>query len=179
MLGLEAELQARAERRGFGLAIARLFEVIDSRTPGERLCEVARRVREGRMKGMPELGATRDYLDARDAARALRALATIVVSPTVNVCSGRPVSGHELVRELKVSRMTANRAIRELVHSGVLSRVAGLGTFVEIEVLMERAGRCSARLMRELRDSLQLPAASMPGSYRDLPRQPCPSTRAF
>ena len=60
-----------------------------------------------------------------------------------------------------------------------LDRVAGLGTFVEIEVLMERAGRCSARLMRELRDSLQLPAASMPGSYRDLPRQPCPSTRAF
>jgi GntR family histidine utilization transcriptional repressor len=42
----------------------------------------------------------------------------------------RVQSEHELVRELKVSRMTANRAIRELVHSGVLSRVAGLGTFV-------------------------------------------------
>ncbi|MBS0396167.1 MAG: UTRA domain-containing protein [Proteobacteria bacterium] len=42
----------------------------------------------------------------------------------------RVLSEHELVRELKVSRMTANRAIRELVHSGVLSRVAGLGTFV-------------------------------------------------
>ena len=39
-------------------------------------------------------------------------------------------SEHELVRELKVSRMTANRALRELVQSGVLSRVAGLGTFV-------------------------------------------------
>jgi GntR family transcriptional regulator, histidine utilization repressor len=42
----------------------------------------------------------------------------------------RVQSEHELVRELKVSRMTANRAMRELVHSGVLSRVAGLGTFV-------------------------------------------------
>jgi GntR family histidine utilization transcriptional repressor len=42
----------------------------------------------------------------------------------------RVQSEHQLVRELKVSRMTANRAIRELVHSGVLSRVAGLGTFV-------------------------------------------------
>lgn len=42
----------------------------------------------------------------------------------------RVQSEHELVRELKVSRMTANRAIRELVQSGVLSRVAGLGTFV-------------------------------------------------
>jgi GntR family histidine utilization transcriptional repressor len=39
-------------------------------------------------------------------------------------------SEHELVRELSVSRMTANRAIRELVQSGVLSRVAGSGTFV-------------------------------------------------
>jgi GntR family histidine utilization transcriptional repressor len=42
----------------------------------------------------------------------------------------RVLSEHELVRELKVSRMTANRAIRELVQAGVLSRVAGLGTFV-------------------------------------------------
>ncbi|MBS0373423.1 MAG: histidine utilization repressor [Proteobacteria bacterium] len=42
----------------------------------------------------------------------------------------RVQSEHELVRELKVSRMTANRAIRELVQTGVLSRVAGLGTFV-------------------------------------------------
>ena len=49
-----------------------------------------------------------------------------------------------------------------------LDRVAGLGTFVEIEVLTERAGRRSARLMEELRHRLQLPAKSTPGSYRDL-----------
>lgn len=42
----------------------------------------------------------------------------------------RVQSEHELTRELNVSRMTANRAIRELVQSGVLSRVAGSGTFV-------------------------------------------------
>ncbi len=51
-----------------------------------------------------------------------------------------------------------------------LDRVAGLGTFVEIEVLMERAGRGSARLMEGLRNRLQLPEASTPGSYRDLLR---------
>lgn len=51
-----------------------------------------------------------------------------------------------------------------------LDRVAGLGTFVEIEVLIERAGRGSARLMKRLRDHLQLPASSTPGSYRDLRR---------
>jgi GntR family transcriptional regulator, histidine utilization repressor len=42
----------------------------------------------------------------------------------------RVQSEHELVRELKVSRMTANRAIRELEQSGVVSRIAGVGTFV-------------------------------------------------
>jgi GntR family histidine utilization transcriptional repressor len=42
----------------------------------------------------------------------------------------RVQSEHELVRELNVSRMTANRALRELVQSGVLARVAGRGTFV-------------------------------------------------
>lgn len=42
----------------------------------------------------------------------------------------RVLSEHEFVRELGVSRMTANRALRELVAVGVLSRVAGRGTFV-------------------------------------------------
>jgi GntR family histidine utilization transcriptional repressor len=42
----------------------------------------------------------------------------------------RVPSEHELVREFKVSRMTANRALRELMRSGVLDRVAGVGTFV-------------------------------------------------
>jgi GntR family histidine utilization transcriptional repressor len=42
----------------------------------------------------------------------------------------RVPSEHELVREFKVSRMTANRALRELMRSGVLTRVAGVGSFV-------------------------------------------------
>jgi len=35
-----------------------------------------------------------------------------------------------LVREMGASRMTVNRAIRELVHEGLLTRVQGSGTFV-------------------------------------------------
>jgi GntR family transcriptional regulator, histidine utilization repressor len=42
----------------------------------------------------------------------------------------RVPSEHELVRKFKVSRMTANRALRELTTSGVLARIAGVGTFV-------------------------------------------------
>lgn len=42
----------------------------------------------------------------------------------------RVPSEHELVAELGVSRMTVNRALRELALDGVLVRVQGLGTFV-------------------------------------------------
>lgn len=39
-------------------------------------------------------------------------------------------SEHDLVRELGVSRMTANRALRELMAEGALTRLPGVGTFV-------------------------------------------------
>ena len=42
---------------------------------------------------------------------------------------GRLPSEQELVRDLGVSRMTANRAVRELAAEGYLTRVQGLGTF--------------------------------------------------
>ena len=42
----------------------------------------------------------------------------------------RVPSENELVRELGVARMTANRALRELAADGILVRVAGVGTFV-------------------------------------------------
>src|SRR5215475_1401577 len=42
----------------------------------------------------------------------------------------RVPSENELTRTLAVSRMTANRALRELASDGVLVRVAGVGTFV-------------------------------------------------
>ena len=42
----------------------------------------------------------------------------------------RVPSEHELVRQLGVSRMTANRALRELTTEGLLTRVPGVGTFV-------------------------------------------------
>jgi GntR family transcriptional regulator, histidine utilization repressor len=42
----------------------------------------------------------------------------------------RIASENELVRELDVARMTANRALRELAADGVVVRVAGVGTFV-------------------------------------------------
>jgi len=45
----------------------------------------------------------------------------------------RVPSEQELVRELGVARMTANRALRELAAQGVIVRVAGVGSFVAEE----------------------------------------------
>lgn len=42
-------------------------------------------------------------------------------------------SEHELVAELKVSRMTVHRALRELAEEGLIQRVAGVGSFVAEE----------------------------------------------
>lgn len=53
-------------------------------------------------------------------------------------------SENALVKEFGVSRMTANRALRELMAAGVVTRVAGLGTFV--------AARAAQTGMIELRD---------------------------
>lgn len=42
----------------------------------------------------------------------------------------RVPSDNELAAQFSVSRMTANRAMRELTDAGVLARIAGVGTFV-------------------------------------------------
>lgn len=79
-------------------------------------------------------------------------------------------SEHELVRLLGVSRMTVNRALRELADKGLVTRVPGVGTFVadpkphpglvEIvdiaEEIESRGHRHSARVV-EL-DSVKAPA---------------------
>ncbi len=44
--------------------------------------------------------------------------------------SDRVPSENELVQTMKVSRMTANRALRELTSEGFVERIAGRGTFV-------------------------------------------------
>lgn len=44
--------------------------------------------------------------------------------------SDRVPSENDLVRAMNVSRMTANRALRELTEEGLVERIAGRGTFV-------------------------------------------------
>lgn len=52
-----------------------------------------------------------------------------IASGSLKVADRVP-SENELVSRLKVSRMTANRALRELANEGYLVRIAGVGTFV-------------------------------------------------
>ena len=78
--------------------------------------------------------------------------------------AGRRVpSENELVESFGISRMTANRALRELTSEGFLSRVPGVGTFVKeapalsslmelrniAEEIAQRGHRYSSRLIRK------------------------------
>lgn len=61
----------------------------------------------------------------------------------------RVPSENELVAELGLSRMTINRALRELANEGVLTRVQGLGTFVA-----EGKGHTSTFEVRNIADEI-------------------------
>ncbi len=61
----------------------------------------------------------------------------------------RVPSENELVAELHLSRMTINRALRELANEGVLTRVQGLGTFVA-----EGKGHTSTFEVRNIADEI-------------------------
>lgn len=61
----------------------------------------------------------------------------------------RVPSENELVMELGLSRMTVNRALRELANEGVLTRVQGLGTFVA-----EGKGHTSTFEVRNIADEI-------------------------
>ena len=64
--------------------------------------------------------------------------------------SSRVPSENEIVKEFGVSRMTANRALKELSDEGVLVRIAGLGSFVA-----ERQVRAHPLEIRSIADEIR------------------------
>ena len=66
------------------------------------------------------------------------------------VAGSRVLSENEIVEQFSVSRMTANRALRELTHEGFLARVPGVGTFVK-----EPPQRASLIEIRDIADEIR------------------------
>lgn len=64
--------------------------------------------------------------------------------------NARVPSENELVAELGVSRMTANRALRELASEGVLIRIQGVGSFVA-----ERKGHSALVEVRNIAEEIK------------------------
>lgn len=91
-------------------------------------------------------------------------------------------SEHELVDKLSVSRMTINRAFRELVSEGYIERISGVGTFVveakpeshpleirNIAEEIEARGHTHTCIVKEIKEVRATPAIAvqfsiMPGS---------------
>lgn len=66
------------------------------------------------------------------------------------VPGARVPSENELVESFRISRMTANRALRELTAEGFLSRVPGVGTFVK-----ETPARSSLMELRNIAEEIE------------------------
>jgi nucleoside-diphosphate-sugar epimerase len=102
----EEALREAASGRRFPLLVARVFGLVGPRQPESYLLPaLVRRVREGRLDGVPGLGHVRDWLDTRDVCDHLLALARLGASgpwdgAPVNVCSGEATAVRDLLREV-------------------------------------------------------------------------------
>lgn len=86
-----------------GLAVVwtRLFNLTGpGEDPSRLLPFVASKLRKGETVSLSPGVQRRDYLDVRDVASALVHLATVNVSGTYNICSGRPISLRTMLIEL-------------------------------------------------------------------------------
>lgn len=102
----KAALKFRSE--GFDCVIARPFNHIGpGQDTGFLLPDLYKKIRsaEGSRIKVGNLETQRDYTDVRDVARAYMALATAqnLRYDTYNVCSGTPLSGHEMLEKLKAA----------------------------------------------------------------------------
>ena len=95
---------ALAATHGVDLAIGRVFGMLaPAQPPGFLLPGLIERVRSGDLAAVPGLDYIRDYLDARDVARHLVALASpdgTPHPPVVNICSGEETRIGSLLDEL-------------------------------------------------------------------------------
>jgi GntR family transcriptional regulator, histidine utilization repressor len=84
----------------------------------------------------------------------------------------RVPSENELVESFGISRMTANRALRELAGDGYLARVPGVGTFVK-----EQAARTSMMELRNIAEEIE--ARGHQHSSRLITREKVTATHAL
>ena len=88
-------------------------------------------------------------------------------------------SENELVAALEVSRMTINRALRELTQEGLIERVHGLGSFVaeaprhasliELQDIALEIGQNGKKHSSRLLEQLSLPASTVIAAQLELP----------
>jgi len=121
LLAAETFLAERAERRGYSLVVARFFDLLWPIQGMGLLADLCRCVRDADVSGVRGAGAVRDYLDVRDAVRAVAALSAIgretPLLAVVNVCSGQPVTVRDLVKEIA-------RAKRPDIEAELLAKLA-------------------------------------------------------
>ncbi|MFA6030793.1 MAG: NAD-dependent epimerase/dehydratase family protein [Elusimicrobiota bacterium] len=148
------------QRDGLSIVTARIFNAVGPGIPprlalgafAEQLAAIERGAHAPTMK-VGSLTPRRDFVDVRDVARALSALARPAVAPGVyNVCSGRAVSVGELLRGLirlvgREVRLEADPALRRRVDLPLM-----IGSYRKLQAAAGWEPRIS--LERSLKDTL-------------------------
>ncbi|MBI3553493.1 MAG: NAD-dependent epimerase/dehydratase family protein [Elusimicrobia bacterium] len=161
--GISKLAQTRAalsfRKRGLDVVVARIFNAIGPGTPANlapgafasQLARLARDAGEGRMT-VGNLESRRDFVDARDIARALADLARPGAdAPIYNVCSGRGVAIKRVLKRLiELSRVRVR-----------VDRTAGQAGSSDIPVIAGSRRRLS-------RDSGWRPRITLERSLRDM-----------
>lgn len=94
-------LSAHARQMGYGLAWARLFNLYGAGEHPDRLvASVARALAEGRRAQTSRGVPVRDFMDVRDAGRAIAEVAVAGFTGAVNTATGEPVRICDVVRRL-------------------------------------------------------------------------------
>lgn len=99
----EGGLRSRCRDLEVPLLVTRVFGLVGpGQAPNYLMPGLIERVKSGRVEGIPGLDFVRDYLDARDVCADLLALVPTISmgGSIVNICSGRPVSIRDVLRQV-------------------------------------------------------------------------------
>jgi nucleoside-diphosphate-sugar epimerase len=116
-----SELVLRAQRNGADAVVLRSFNISGPGSPASTLLgRVIRRLGTTETLQLGSLEAWRDYVDVRDVAEAVLAVATAEdrLPPVLNVGSGRAVLARDVVNRLVTLSGTATKVIEGVAHAG-------------------------------------------------------------
>jgi nucleoside-diphosphate-sugar epimerase len=154
-----SELVLRAQRNGADAVVLRSFNITGPGSPASTLLgRVIRQLGTTDTLRMGSLAAWRDYIDVRDVAEAVVAVATAAdrLPPVLNVGSGRATLARDVVHRLVELSGTGAKVVEGQVHAGHAGSPADSVPWQQADTsLIEKhlGWKCTIDLEQSLRDT--------------------------